>query len=402
MLLPKSDRDAVIVAACRTPIGKVTKKGGAFSNTRPEDLGAAVVNDLLRRVPISPDLIEDGVFGCAIPEGPQGMNIGRNIVLRSCLPISVPGMTVSRFCASGLQAISDGACRIRAGQADIVVAGGVESMSMLFKTLLPMLSPMQASDEHNCRLHPDLLRDTHAFITTIEGAEVLRKAYGISRKEQDEFALESHRRAVQAQDEGKFKEEIVPIKTLTETVISSDEGPRRDSTMEKLSSLEAEMKGRDPASTVTAGNASQVSDGAAGVLLMSRGRAAELGFKPLARFVDYTVTAVRPENFGIGPFDAIRAILRRTSLTKSDIGLIELNEAFAVQVLAVLRCMYIDRDILNVNGGAIALGHPLGCSGARIAATLIYEMRRRGVEFGLETMCIGGGMGAAGIFQLED
>ncbi|MDP3963435.1 MAG: thiolase family protein [bacterium] len=402
MLFPKSDRDAVIVAACRTPIGKVSKGGGALHAVRPEDLGAQVLGELFRRLPaLRVGDIEDVIFGCAVPEREQGMNIGRNIPLRAGLPNSVPGITVSRFCASGLEAIRDGACRIRAGLAETIIAGGVESMSMLMPTLLPMLSPAQQSPEHTQRLHPRLLRDTQVFITTMGGAEVLRKAYHIPRKEQDIFAIESHRKAVAAQDAGRFADEIVPVKDSEgKILLQADDGPRRDSTLEKLETLNPVVK--EYGCTVTAGNASQTSDGAAAVALMSRARAAELGVKPMARFVDYTIAGVAPEYFGIGPFDAIRAITRRTGLSLGDIGLVELNEAFAAQVLAVLRCIYIDRDKLNVNGGAIALGHPLGCTGARIAATLIYEMRRRGVEFGLETMCIGGGMGAAALFQLED
>ncbi len=401
MFPQKSDNDAVIVAACRTPIGKVARDGGALSGVRPEGLGAAVVKEVLRRTPqLRAQHVNDVIFGCAIPEKEQGGNIARNISLLAGLPVNVPGMTVSRFCASGLEAIADAAFRIRDGRADVIIAGGVESMSTMMPVLLPMLLPTQSSPEHARRFHPKLLRDTQLYITTVGGAEVLRKAYGISRQEQDAFALESHRRAVQAQDLVKFSEELIPLQTPN-GFVNTDEGPRRDTSPEKLSKLEPIMKSLDPCATVTAGNASQASDGAAAMLLMSRKQAVELGAKPLARFVDYAVTGCAPEYFGIGPFDAINAVLRRTSRVMRDIGLVELNEAFAVQALAVLRCIYIDRNILNVNGGAIALGHPLGCTGARIATSLIYEMQRRGAEFGLETMCIGGGMGAAGIFQLE-
>ncbi|MBI2670198.1 MAG: thiolase family protein [Candidatus Yanofskybacteria bacterium] len=382
-----SDNDAVIVAACRTPVGKIR---GALSQIRPDDLGAIVVRNLLKMVPqLNPFCIDDVIFGCAFPEAQQGMNIARNICLLAGLPITIPGMTVNRFCSSGLQAISLGTDRIKAGGAEVIIAGGVESMSMV-----PMMG-------NKFEPHPVLLNETHAYISTIGGAEVLRKKYGISRQEQDKFAFESHRKAVRAQDNSKFKEEIVPVNTLLGWV-NLDEGPRRNTSLEKLAKLEPIEKDKDPDSTVTAGNASQMSDGAAAVMLMSRECANEIGVKPLARLIDYAVIGVQPELFGVGPVTAIKEVSRRTSLYLSQIGLIELNEAFAVQALAVLREIPLNRGSLNVNGGAIALGHPLGCSGVRIAATLIYEMRRRGVEFGLETMCIGGGMGAAGIFQLEN
>lgn len=409
-MLQKSDNDAVVVAACRTPVGKM---GGALSQIRPDDLGAVVIKELLYKTPyLDPFLVDDVIFGCAIPEDVQGMNVARITSLLAGLPVSVPGMTINRFCSSGLQAISLGADRIRSGGAEVIIAGGVESMSMVPMQKLEKVPP-----------NPKLLQiEPGSYITTIGGAEVLRKKYGISRLEQDEFALESHKKAIQAQDAGKFKEEIIPLKisVLIETVevaasgakgeketkeimFDHDEGPRRNSSLEKLEKLAPAMQKHDPNSTVTAGNASQMSDGAAAVLLMSRRFARRLNIKPLARLVDYMVTGVKPEFFGIGPVSAIRAILGRNWCRLEDIGLIELNEAFAVQVLAVLqRMQWLNKNILNVNGGAIALGHPLGCSGARIATTLIHEMRRRGVELGLETMCIGGGMGAAAIFQLED
>lgn len=391
MLLPKTDSDAVIVAACRTPIGKFK---GVFAATRPENLAAAVMHELLRRVPqVKPWWVEDVLFGCAIPEAEQGMNVARNSVLLAGLPFSVPAATINRCCASGLETIARASERIESGKADIVIAGGVESMSMV---------PMHPHFGHVYRPHPDLERDTRAYISMVCGAETLRKSYNISRREQDAFALESHCKAVAAQDGGKFIDEITPVQIPDGAVVSADEGPRRDTSLEKLAALKPINWENDFASTVTAGNASQRSDGAAGTLVMSRKRAEELGIKPFARLIDYMVTGTRPEYFGIGPFEAMYAVLRRTGLKKEDIGLVELNEAFAAQALAVLRTIYIKREILNVNGGAIALGHPLGCTGARIAATLIHEMRRRSVEFGLETMCVGGGMGAAGIFQLED
>ncbi|MBI2063675.1 MAG: thiolase family protein [Candidatus Yanofskybacteria bacterium] len=389
----KSDDDAVIVAACRTPVGKFR---GALSQTRPDDLGAIVVRELLKRVPqLNPFTIDDVIFGCAFPEAQQGMNVARIISLLAELPITVPGMTINRFCSSGLQAISFATDRIKAGGADVIIAGGVESMSMV---------PMTGN---KFEPHPMLLNETQTYISTIGGAEVLRKLYAISRQEQDEFALWSHQKAIQAQDDGKFMEEIVPVKLkipaeagMKEILFENDEGPRRSTSLEKLAKLEPIEKDKDPDSTVTAGNASQMSDGAAVVMLMSRVRAKRHGIKPLARLVDYAVTALEPKLFGIGPVAAIPKVLRRASLDLKNMDLIELNEAFAVQMLAVMRELPLSH--LNVNGGAIALGHPLGCSGARIAATLIYEMRRRGVEFGLEAMCVGGGMGAAGIFQLED
>ncbi|MBI2062783.1 MAG: thiolase family protein [Candidatus Yanofskybacteria bacterium] len=409
-MFQKSDTDAVIVAACRTPVGRI---GGALSQTRPDDLGAAVIKNLLQRVPqLDPHWVDDVIFGCAMPQDVQGMNVARIISLLADLPVTVPAQTINRFCSSGLQAISLAADRINANKAEVIIAGGVESMSMVPMQILEKVPP-----------NPTLLKiDPGAYITTIGGAEVLRKKYSISRQEQDQFALESHQKAVQAQDARKFVEEILPVKirlgiepvkiTSEEVIIGSkgikeilfenDEGPRRNTSLEKLAKLEPIEKDKDSDSTVTAGNASQMSDGAAAVVIMSRRFAKRLGIKPMACLVDYVVTGVRPEFFGIGPVYAIRYLLQRSWLKLNDVGLIELNEAFAVQALAVLRDLPLSRDILNVNGGAIALGHPLGCSGARIAATLIYEMRRRGVEYGLEAMCIGGGMGAAGLFRLED
>lgn len=415
MFPAKFDSDAVIVAACRTPIGKVSKNGGALSKVRPEDLGAIVVKELLRRLPeeFNPFEIDDMIFGCAFPEAQQGMNIARIIPLLAELPVTVPGMTINRFCSSGLQAISLGADRIRGGDVDIIIAGGVESMSMV-----PMMG-------NNYSPHPALLDETRAYktyISMIDGAELLRKGYVISRQEQDKFALGSHQRAISAQDAGRFTKEIIPIKIkipiemvvnvtsriinpsreTKEIIIDQDEGLRRNTSLEKLAKLEPVNLKSDPEATITAGNASQMSDGAAGVVIMSRRKAKELGIKPLARLVCYAVSAINPEYYGIGPVYAVRKVLRRVGMRLCCIDLIELNEAFAVQALAVIRDLSLNQDILNVNGGAIALGHPLGCSGARIAVTLIHEMRRRGAEFGLETMCVGGGMGAAGIFQLEN
>lgn len=408
MFPAKSDSDAVIVAACRTPIGKFN---GILSQTRPEDLGAIVVKELLRRLPqFNKFETDDVIFGCAFPEAQQGMNIARIIALRAELPVTVPGVTINRFCSSGLQAISLGTDIIKSGTADFIIAGGVESMSMV-----PMMG-------NNFDPHPILLAETQTYISMIEGAEFLRKKYGISRQEQDEFALGSHQKAFQAQDVGKFTKEIVPVKIkmrvetvkipvndaekepaeIKEILVDQDQGPRRNTSLEKLAKLEAVNIKSDPESTVTAGNASQMSDGAAGVVLMSRRWARKLGIKPFARLIHFGVTGVLPELFGIGPVAAIPRVMQRVRLDLSRMDLIELNEAFAVQALAVIRDLSLNQNILNVNGGAIALGHPLGCSGARIAVTLIHEMRRRDVEFGLEAMCIGGGMGAAGIFQLED
>src|SRR3989344_232843 len=329
----KTDRDAVIGAACRTPVGKFR---GALSQTRPDDLGAIVVRELLKRVPqLDPNCIDDVIFGCAFPEAEQGMNVARIISILAEVPITVPGITINRFCSSGLQAISLGTDRIKAGGADVIIAGGVESMSMV-----PMMG-------NKFEPHPVLLNKTQTYISTIGGAEVLRKRYDISRQEQDEFALESHRKAIQAQDSGRFTEEIVPLKIkmkvetekitsnqatsegkeIKEILFENDEGPRRSTSLKKLAKLEPIEKDKDPESTVTAGNASQISDGAAAVILMSRGHAIKLGVKPIARLVDYVVTALEPELFGIGPIAAISKVLRRTGLDLNEIGLIELNEA---------------------------------------------------------------------------
>ncbi len=388
--------DAVIVAAARTPVGKAP--GGTLKHARPDDLAAHVLRAVLGRAPaVDQSLVDDVILGCAMPEAEQGMNVARIASLRAGLPHEASAVTVNRFCASGLQAIAYAAERIRGGGARAVLAGGTESMS-----LVPM-------GGHTLTPNPSLVRDyPDVYLSTGLVAETHARDYGISRETQDAFALESHRRALAAQDEGRFDEEIVPVDTdvveqgaggpARRTVtLSRDEGPRRDTSAEALAKLRPAFH---VAGTVTAGNSSQMSDGAAAVLLMRADEAQALGVAPLARFVGYATAGVAPERFGIGPVPAVRKVLALTGLTLADIDLVELNEAFASQVLACLAELDIDRDRLNVNGGAIALGHPLGCSGARMTVTLIHELRRRKGRYGLVTMCVGGGMGAAGIIEV--
>jgi acetyl-CoA acyltransferase len=387
--------DAVIVAAARTPVGKAP--GGSLKYARPDDLAAHVLRAVMDRASaVDPALVDDVILGCAMPEAEQGMNVARIASLRAGLPHETAAVTVNRFCASGLQAIAYAAERIRGGGARAVLAGGTESMS-----LVPM-------GGHTLMPNPTLVRDyPDVYLTTGLVAENHARDYGITREAQDAFALESHRRALAAQDAGRFDEEIVPVSTdVVETgpagparrtvTLSRDEGPRRDTSAEALAKLRPAFHA---AGTVTAGNSSQMSDGAAAVLVMSAEEAAASGATPLARFVGYATAGVAPERFGIGPVPAVRKVLELTGLSLADIDLVELNEAFASQVLACLAELDIDRDRLNVNGGAIALGHPLGCSGARMTVTIVHELRRRKARYGLVTMCVGGGMGAAGIFE---
>jgi acetyl-CoA acyltransferase len=387
--------DAVIVAAARTPVGKAP--GGTLKYARPDDLAAHVLRAVMDRASaVDPALVDDVILGCAMPEAEQGMNVARIASLRAGLPHEAAAVTVNRFCASGLQAIAYAAERIRGGGARAVLAGGTESMS-----LVPM-------GGHTLMPNPTLVRDyPDVYLTTGLVAENHARDYGITREAQDAFALESHRRALAAQDAGRFDEEIVPVSTdvveagpagpARRTVtLSRDEGPRRDTSAEALAKLRPAFH---VAGTVTAGNSSQMSDGAAAVLVMSAEEAAASGATPLARFVGYATAGVAPERFGIGPVPAVRKVLELTGLSLADIDLVELNEAFASQVLACLAELDIDRDRLNVNGGAIALGHPLGCSGARMTVTIVHELRRRKARYGLVTMCVGGGMGAAGIFE---
>jgi acetyl-CoA acyltransferase len=390
--------EAVLVSAVRTPVGRAPK--GALSTTRPDDLAATALGGALDRVPeLDRAEIDDVILGCAQPEGEQGWNIARMAVLRAGLSVDIPGVTVNRLCSSGLEAITLADLRIRGGGDRVVVAGGAESMSMLpMGGLKPSPNPWLAAH------YPASL------LTMGLTAERVARHYGVSREDQDAFALASHRKALAAQAAGRFSEELIPVtvtmavpgaragKTVvTETVFSADEGPRADTSAEALAKLKPAFHAQG---TVTAGNASQTSDGAAAVVLMEAGRARELGIRPLARLVAYAATGCLPEEMGIGPITAIPKALSRAGLKLDEIGLIEFNEAFAAQALAVIRVLGLDPERINVNGGAIALGHPLGCTGAKLTATLLSEMRRRQVRYGMVTMCVGGGMGAAGIFEL--
>ena len=390
--------EAVIVSAVRTPVGRAPK--GALSTTRPDDLAATVLNEALRRVSaIDRAEVDDVILGCAQPEGEQGWNVARFAALRAQLPVEIPGATVNRLCASGLEAIVLADQRIRAGGDRVVVAGGVETMSLLpFGGLKPTPNPWLA--EH----YPASL------LTMGLTAERVATRYKISRADQDAFSLASHQKALAAQAAGRFDGELVPVTVTTasqgkkagqpvvkESVFAADEGPRADSTLEALAKLTPAFHAQG---TVTAGNASQTSDGAAAAVLVDSVRARELNIRPLGRLVAYAATGCLPEEMGMGPVTAIRKALRRAGLTLAEIGLIELNEAFASQALAVIRELGLDPARINVNGGAIALGHPLGCTGAKLTATLLGEMRRRRVRYGMVTMCVGGGMGAAGIFEM--
>ncbi len=394
MTIDKS-RQPVIVAAARTAVGKA--KRGSLATYRPDEMAAEVIKDLLRRAPaIKPEEIQDVILGCAFPEGEQGLNVARTAALRAGLPVSVPGETINRYCSSGLQSIAHAAFAIMAGQLDAAIAGGTESMSMV-----PMTGNKFAPNPYFAAEAPEVF--TNMGLT----AENVAERYGVSRQDQDEFALRSHRLAVEAVSSGRFDEEIVPLEvevveyrdgeaTTRTFTFRRDEGPRADTSMEALARLKPAFK---MGGTVTAGNSSQMSDGAAGVLIMSQAKAEALGLKPLARFVSFAVGGVEPEYMGIGPVVAVPKALQMAGLSLGDIDLIELNEAFAAQSLAVIRELGMDIEKVNVNGGAIALGHPLGCTGAKLTTQIIYEMKRRDAHFGLVTMCIGGGMGAAGVFE---
>lgn len=391
-----ANRDPVIVAAARTAIGKA--KRGSLATVNPTDMGAAVIRELLARVPsLDPAEIEDVIIGCAMPEGDQGLNMGRQVALHAGLPVSVPAETVNRFCSSGLQTIADASMRIMSGMADTILAGGVESMS-----LVPMIG-------FNFVPNPGLAQNGwEVYMNMGLTAERVAEKYGITRQDQDEFSVRSHMNAARAIQNGHFDGQIVPIEvSVTELDASEkpvsrtftfqvDEGVRADTSIEGLARLRPAFK---EGGTVTAGNASQMSDGAAAVLVMSRAKAEALGLKPLARFISFAVGGVPPEIMGIGPVVAIPKALKLAGLSASDLGVIELNEAFASQAVAVVRETGLDLNKVNVNGGAIALGHPLGCTGAKLTTQLIYEMKRQNHEFGMVTMCIGGGMGAAGVFQ---
>ncbi|MBO9309324.1 MAG: acetyl-CoA C-acyltransferase [Chloroflexi bacterium] len=390
-------REAVIVAAARTAVGKA--KRGTTRNTRSDELAAAVIRELMRQTEgkLDPALIDDVIIGCAMPEGAQGLNMARVIALRAGLPPDVPAQTVNRFCASGLQTIASAAERIIADGADVIIAGGAESMS-----LVPMTGFRMSPNPYMVEHQPEI------YMSMGLTAERVAREWQVSREDQDRFAYESHQKAAAAQDAGKFKEEIVPVEIeevligedgkphQVKVVLDKDEHLRRDTTLEALASLKpAFMEG----GTVTAGNSSPLSDGAAGVLIMERGMAERLGLRPLARFVGFAVSGVRPEVMGVGPIKAVPKVLARTGLTLDQIDLIELNEAFAAQALAVIRTLGMDMARVNVNGGAIALGHPLGCTGSKLTVQVIHELRRRKARYGMVTMCVGGGQGAAGIFE---
>lgn len=390
-------REVVLVGAARTAIGKSPR--GTLRHTRPDDLGAFVLCAVIERVPgLAPEAIDDVILGCATPEAEQGFNVARVAALRAGLPDCVPGMTLNRFCASGLEAIATAATRIAAGQADIVIAGGTESMTMV---------PFMGS---GTRPNPVLMeRRPDTYLSMGLCVEGLAREYGITRQEADAFALQSHQKAVVAQDSGRFSEEIAPITvkvqegegdavTVREVLFARDEGPRRDTSLDALAQLQpAFCEG----GIITAGNASQRSDGAAAVVLTTREIARARRWQPLARFVDYAVTAVAPEQFGIAPASAIPKVLDRAGVRLRDVDLIEFNEAFAAQVLATHRIYPLPMERVNVNGGAVALGHPLGATGARQTVTLIYEARRREARYGLVTMCAALGMGAAGLFAFD-
>jgi acetyl-CoA acyltransferase len=401
-------KDAVIVSAVRTAAGKAPT--GTLRGTRPDELAAAAIGEALHRAPgIEAREIDDVILGCAMPEAEQGMNVARIASLRAGIPVEASAVTVNRFCSSGLQAIAYAAERIMCGFASAVVAGGTESMS-----LVPMGGHKIAPNPTLIDEYPDV------YLSTGLVAENHARESGISREAQDAFALRSHQRALAAIDAGRFAEEIVPVTArlvngstrgltpleashakmgsdpVTNVLFSTDEGPRRDTSAEALAKLRPAFH---VAGTVTAGNSSQTSDGAAAVIVTSAERARAAGLTPMARFVSFATAGVEPERFGIGPVPAIRKALALAGLTLDQIDLVELNEAFAAQVLACLKALPIDPDRLNVNGGAIALGHPLGCTGAKLTTTLLHEMKRRNARYGMVTMCVGGGMGAAGIFE---
>lgn len=388
--------EAFIIAAARTAVGKAPK--GTLRNTRPDDMAAIVIQDLFRRVPqVNKADVEDVILGCAMPEAEQGLNVARMASLRAGLPVETSAITINRFCASGLQAIAFGAERIMTGSASCILAGGAESMS-----LIPM-------GGHRVMPNPVLVQEKpNAYISMGLGTEGLARKYNISREDQDRFSFESHQKAIAAIDTGKFQSEIVPLqleevrlqngkRTKRTLIFEMDEGPRKDTSMEALAGLKPAFR---PDGVITAGNSSQTSDGAAAVLLVSREKMEELGVKPLARYVSYATAGVPPELFGIGPIHAIPKALNLAGINQQDLKAIELNEAFAAQALAVIREMELNPEIINVNGGAIALGHPLGCTGAKLTVSIIQELERRGGGLGMVTMCVGGGMGAAGIFEV--
>jgi acetyl-CoA acyltransferase len=391
-------RDAVIVSAVRTAVGRAPR--GALRETRSDELAAAAVREAVARVPgLDPAAVEDVVLGCAMPEGEQGLNAARPVALAAGLPVGVSAMVVNRFCASGLQALAIATQAVASGQADVVVAGGMESM-----TAIPMTGHHLSPSPSLSAAWPDV------YLSMGLTAEEVARRYGVSREEQDEWALLSHRRAADAQDSGRFRDEIMPVSArhtrvddgrpfVTTVAFDADEGIRRDTDAAALAALRpAFARG----GTVTAGNSSQMSDGAAALVVMAGDTAARLGAPPLARLVAYATAGVSPEVMGIGPVEAVPRTFRQAGLSMDDIDLVELNEAFASQVIAVMRALAMDPQRTNVNGGAIALGHPLGATGAKLATQVIHELARRGGRYGLVTMCVGGGQGAAGIIERLD
>lgn len=392
-------REAVVVSAVRTAVGKAPK--GMLKDTRPEDVAAIVVQEALSRATgLKVEEVEDIVLGCAFPESDQGLNLARVVAMRAGFPFSVPGQTVNRFCSSGLQAIATAAYEIMVGAADVMIAGGVEFMSQVpIMGLTPSPNPYLV--DHN----------PQAYTSMGLTAENVAERFGVSREDQDRFALSSHQKAARAIKEGKFKEEIIPIPAkvrvtkedgtviVKEVLFDTDEGVRYDASLEGMAGLKPVFKAKG---TVTAGNSSQTSDGAAALVLMSKEKATSLGLKPMAIFRSFAVAGVPPDVMGIGPVFAAPKAIKKAGLKIEDIGLVELNEAFASQALYVIRELGLNPEIVNVNGGAIAVGHPLGCTGAKLTTNLLYEMKRRNVRYGLVTMCIGGGMGAAGVFERVD
>jgi len=388
-------REVVIASSVRTPVGKAYK--GTLRATRPDELGAIAIRGAIEQVPqVDVKEIEDVIMGCAMPEAEQGMNVARIASLRAGLPVECSAMTVNRFCSSGLQAIAMAAERIMAGGAEVMVAGGLESM-----TMIPMGGHKVSANPWLVANYPD------AYLSMGLTAERLAKRFGVTREMSDEFSLNSHKKALAAIAAGHFEEETIPVPVSfttpngskpkrQETVFKVDEGPRADTTMEALGSLKAAFHARG---IVTAGNSSQMSDGAAAAVVMSADRAKQLGITPLARFVSFATAGYKPEEMGVGPVYAIPKALKIAGLKLSDIDVVELNEAFAAQALCVIQEAGLDPARVNPNGGAVALGHPLGCTGAKLTATLIRELKRRKGRYGIVTMCVGGGMGAAGIFE---
>ena len=390
-------REAVIVAAARTAVGKAKK--GVTRNARSDEMAATVIKEVIDQTggKLDPAEIDDVILGCAMPEGAQGLNFARVISLRAGLPVEVPAQTINRFCSSGLQAIAMGAERIIANGADVVIAGGAETMS-----LVPMAGFHISPNPYMAENEPEV------YMAMGHTAERVADEFKVTREDMDKFAYDSHQKAARAVDAGYFAQEITPFEieetvigedgrpTTVKTVLTEDEHLRRDTTLEALAKLKPSFR---EGGRVTAGNSSPLSDGAAAVIVMEAGRAAQWGLKPLARFVGFNVAGVRPEIMGMGPVVAVPRVLKRTGLNLNDIDLIELNEAFAAQALAVIRELEFDPEKVNVNGGAIALGHPLGCTGAKLTVQIINEMKRRNSRYGMVTMCIGGGMGAAGVFE---